>query len=389
MSMYKYSLWPIVIMFCILTTDTTIFGSSSSNMARDLASVSFQTDKGTWIRLNIPDSIRNDQCARRLYGTRAGIGGMFQTLYFEKRRTESYEAAVRELSLQPASQDNPAEGLSAILEEIGIATEDAQLILDIVKHGSRSIKKNYVRGGALTADVRNRLAKVGRKLNAASKNHTFAKVCLAFENIRATTQITDVLAGAFLLNALATDIAEQRLNDLKSTVLAAKHRGDRVDPALEKGIAQARTNIAVARDKIGSLVVSVNDRIDEITDSALNLAGSLAEISAKLSPAVAMWVGAPLMTYNTLRGISNQWETAQDAVTVATVTELIRNERLKGRDNDTLRSMHRYGEYAFYSLMERAFSVGGAKFKDFLSPGHTNKDWATYYGAKKRSILNQ
>lgn len=378
------------VMFALLLIPGSVaLGSASSRMARDVGSVSLQAETGVWIRLSVPESLRNDQCERRLYGTQTGIGGMFHTLYFERRRTESYEAAIRELALQPELSSGSYDRLSAELKRVGVSAEDAQQVLNLVKHGSSSIKKNYVKGGTLTASARNRLARVGRKLNSTSKSPTFSQVCLLLENVKATAQITETVAGAFLLNALATDAAEQRLRVIRTAVRAAERNGARIDPALQKGLATAETNIAAARQAVGAFVVSVNDRMDRIADSALNLGGTLAEMSAKFSPAVAMWVGAPLMTYNTLRSVSDQWEMAQDAVTVASLTQLIQTQRMGGSDGDTLASMSRYGEYVFYSLMERTFSVGGAKFKDLLSPGHANKDWATYYGSQRRSVLLQ
>jgi len=76
-----------------------------------------------------------------------------------------------------------------------------------------------------------------------------------------------------------------------------------------------------------------------------------------------MWVGAPLMTYNTLRGVSDQWEMAQDGVSLATVTKMVEKhsqDREGVTDNITS-----YGQYAFYSQMEETFSVGARNFMTY------------------------
>jgi hypothetical protein len=181
------------------------------------------------------------------------------------------------------------------------------------------------------------------------------------------------------------------LKEIEGAVDSERKAQGKVDPALEKAIEQSKINLLAAQSKIGAFAVSVNNNLQEITDSAINLGATLAEMSFKFSAPVAMWVGAPLMTCNTLRGISDQWEMAQDGVSLATVTKMV-EKHSQGREGIT-DNITSYGQYVFYSQMEKTFSVGSAKFHDFINiVGSANKDWSQYYKQRKQNttiILSQ
>lgn len=352
----------------------------------DTASVTIKDEKGTAVVLAIPESMNNDQCKRRLFGTPDSVAGMFMTLYHEGRRIESYEAAIREMCMQPKSTKNHITSLQDSMRSAGVALDDIQLVLSIVNQGVESIDKKYIKGGSLTASVRNRLAQVGRQMNSAKKNPAFAQACLALENLNATSKLTETITGAFLLNSLSTDQAWMRLQEIKRIVELDQQTRGSVDPALEKAIRDCEENLLAARNKLGAFAVSVNDNIDQIAGSALNLGTSLAEISSKISAPVAMWVGAPLMAYNALKGVSDQWEMAQDAVSLATITKMIERQRKYQGDEAALEDLSLYGHVAFYSELEEVFSSGGAKLHDMLSPGQANRDWSQYYAEIRKKL---
>ncbi|MBU4491547.1 MAG: DUF1566 domain-containing protein [Euryarchaeota archaeon] len=375
----------LVIMALLACFCFNAYAQSSTTIGKDTVVVTIKDENNNSVSFYLPESMNNDQCERRIYGTRTGVIGMFKTLYSEERRTESYEAAIRELCIQPGASQSYIGHLEKSLQSAGVASEDANFVLDLVKYGADSINKKYIKGGTLTADAHNRLAKVGRKLNAAQKSPAFAQACIAFENVKATAKLTETITGAFLLNSLSTDQAWIRLKEIERAVDSERQAQGKVDPALKEAIEQSEINLLAAQSKIGAFAVSVNDKLQEITDSAISLGATLADISAKLSAPVAMWVGAPLMTYNTLQGISNQWEMAQDGVSLATVTKMV-EKYSEGRETIT-DNITSYGQYAFYSQMENTFSVDGAKFHDFLSPGSANKDWSQYYKQRKQNTI--
>jgi len=360
------------------------YAQSSTKIGNDTVVVTIKDENNNSVSLYLPESMNNDQCKRRIYGTRTGVIGMFKTLYSEERRTESYEAAIRELCMQPGASQSYIGHLEKSLQSAGIASEDANLVLNLVKYGANSINKKYFPGGTDVADLHNRIAKVGRDLNAAQKSPAFAMACIAFENVKATAKLTETITGAFLLNSLSTDQAWIRLKEIERAVDLERQAQGKVDPALEKAIEQSEINLLAAQSKIGAFAVSVNDNLQEITDSAINLGATLAEMSFKFSAPVAMWVAAPLMTYNTLRGVSDQWEMAQDGVSLATVTKMVERHS-QGRE-DITDNITSYGQYAFYSQMEETFSVGGAKFHDFINIfGSANKDLSQYYRQRKQN----
>jgi hypothetical protein len=370
----------LLVCFCF-----NVYAQSSTTIGKDTVVVTIKDESNNSVSLYLPESMNNDQCERRIYGIRTGVIGMFKTLYSEERRTESYEAAIRELCMQPEALQSYIGPLEKSLQSAGITSEDANLVLSLVKYGAGSINKKYIKGGTLTADVHNRIAKVGRDLNAAQKSPAFAQACIAFENVKATAKLTETITGAFLLNSLSTDQAWIRLKEIERAVDLERKAQGKIDPALEAAIEQSEINLLAAQSDIGAFAVSVNDNLQEITDSAINLGATLAEMSFKFSAPVAMWVGAPLMTYNTLRGISDQWEMAQDGVSLATVTKMVERHS-QGREGVT-DNIISYGQYAFYSQMEETFSVGGAKLHDLLSPGSANKDWAQYYKQGKQNTV--
>jgi len=75
------------------------------------------------------------------YMERAGVIGMFETLYSEERRTESYEAAIRELCMQPEASQSYISPLEKSLQSAGIASEYVNLVLNLVKYGEDSVNK--------------------------------------------------------------------------------------------------------------------------------------------------------------------------------------------------------------------------------------------------------
>jgi hypothetical protein len=379
----QYKKLLLVILVLLVCFCFNVYAQSSTTIGNDTIVVTIKDENNNSVSLYLPESLNNDQCERRIYGIRTGVIGMFKTLYSEERRIESYEAAIRELCMQPGASQNYIDHLEKSLQSAGIASEDANFVLDLVEYGADSINKKYIKGGTLTTEAHNRLAKVSRKLNVAQKNPAFAQACIAFENVKATTKLTETITGAFLLNSLSTDQAWTRLKEIERAVDSERKAQGKVDPALELAINQSGINLLAAQSKIGAFAVSVNDNLQEITDSAINLGATLAEMSAKFSAPVAMWVGAPLMTYNTLRGVSDQWEMAQDGVSLATVTKMV-EKHSQGREGIT-DNITSYGQYAFYSQMEETFSVGGAKLHDFLSPGSANRDWAQYYEQGKQN----
>jgi len=370
-----------------------VYAKSSTTIGEDTIVATIKDENNNTVSLYLPESLNNDQCERRIYGTPTGVISMFETLYSQERRTESYEAAIRELCLQPGIYEDDIylyntpinmTQLNKELDKAGATVEEIETVLKILKQGALSIKKNFIKGGTLLSDTRNKIANVARKLRVNDPDSAFIKTCEVIGGIStdldATKQITDIVAGSLLLNALATDNALVRLEEIERVVESE----GKVDKALTDAVEQARINILASQDDIGAYAVYVNDHIRDITDSIVSLGIGLAKMAGKLSGPFAMWVGAPLMTYNTLKGISNQWEMAQDAVALATLTKMI-EENSQGHEGIT-DNLTSYGQYAFYLKLEETFDVGMAKFHDFISiVGSTNRDWSQYYRQRKES----
>jgi len=382
----KYTKHILIILLLLTCSCFNTYTQTPTNITEDTVVSLITDEENNKVSLYIPESMDNDQSLRRIYGTPGGVLGMFETLYSQKRRTESYEAAIRELCLQPAAyeQTNALTRLEADLEAAGATVDEVEAVLNIMKQGALSIKQNFIKGGTLTRDIRNKIANAARKLEVHNPHSAFIETCDVIGGIStdldATRQITDIVAGSLLLNALATDNALVRLEEIEKVVQSE----EKADEALKEAVEQAKINLLASQSKIGSFAVYVNDHIRDITDSAISLGAGLAEMAGKLSGPFAMWVGAPMMTYNTLKAISNQWEMAQDAVTLATLTKFM-GEHIQGDKNIT-ENLTSYGQYAFYLKLEETFDVGMAKFHDFINiVGSTNRDWSQYYRERKEN----
>ncbi|MBU0577835.1 S-layer homology domain-containing protein [Patescibacteria group bacterium] len=368
----------------------------SLKLEKDLIPHRIKDEKGKWVTLYLPLSLDNDKASGQLYGMVGGFLGMFDTLYYGDRRTEAYEIAIREISLQPELTENNILDFQNSLNEIGVAGEDIQLVMDLIDNGADSINKKYVAGGTLAADAKNKLASIGRDLNKAKKNPAFAALTMALADITATVELTEAVTGALLLNALSNDLAEERFYAIKENLYLIG--SSNLDYALRNAIGHAQTNILASQSsKMGAFAVAVNSNMDEIVSSSLNLGITLAELYAKKMGLSSPGLGWIAMTYNTIVHISDQWEMAQNAVAMATIVEMLKDnqdsDNMIVTDNIMISQIILYGEYSFYKQLEEAFSITGAKWQDFIDNirglGKTNEEATEYYGDKKEKAFNK
>jgi hypothetical protein len=355
-------------------------------LREDFQAATIDDKNGTAVTLFIPESLSNAQCRSRLFGTRPRLGDMFDSLYYPDRRTASYEQALRRLCMQPDLRPS-SQRLRHKLESAGLAADEIQLVLDLVDKGTQAVNKRYVRGGLPVNDAANKLKGIARKLNKARKLPAFEAACAALAGVEGTLALGDAVVGAVLNNSLATDEASERLSWLRRLVARRQAQGYPVDPALLMAFEQAETNLRVARQKIGAFVIAINDRRQEIRAAAFELGLTLTEISLKVSGPLAGWLWAPALTFSTLQAISDQWELAQDAVSLATLTMLVAESGSFVDSQAHRRSCIAAGQAGAYELLAAALSTGQAKFRDMLSPERTNKEWSDYYGQRRREVL--
>lgn len=353
--------------------------AQETQVRSDTRSILIKDANGTTVSLQVPECLANSQCERCLYGTPAGVFGMFKTLSYADRRIESYEVSLRDICMEAEESTSRYLPVKQSLEKIGMTADEINAILNVIENGADAINKKYVKGGTFPADLKNNIANAGRELNKIKKNPAFAAAAIAIADIQATSEVI----GAFLYSAVASDVAYSRLKMIKSIIYDGKANGVRVDPALEKALEVAETNILASQSKIGAFAVYVNENLDNITESSLNLGSTLAIEAAKFSAPVAMWVGAPLTTYNTLKGISSQWEMAQNAVSTATIAVILSDSaKYTTVSAGDVSAAIITADVNFYVQMVDTFSVGGVKFKDLITPGHVNQDLAEYYKSR-------
>jgi hypothetical protein len=364
-------------------------GASELEIDDDIVSVGLGDEHDESITLYIPASLNNDQCQRRLFGTPSPVMGLFGTLYQQDRRIESYEYALRNMLLQPELPPAGIGDLAKSLRSANVAESDISLVEEIIEKGAEGINKHYVEGLTVTADVKDKLSTIGRKLNEIKESKGFATLCVGLADIEGTLSVGEVVVGAWMLNALANDRALQRIGELKQILQAERSTPIGSDKAWQLALDQAETNVLAAQSQMGAFAVTVNDRKREIVESAVTLSEALSEQAFKVNPVLCHWFWALKTEYEVLKDISNQWQMAQDASSIATLTKLLQKSKVQQVDSAEKEEMVLYGELAFYARMVEVFNVSSAKFRDFISLTRTNKDLRKYYGDKEESLRKE
>jgi pimeloyl-ACP methyl ester carboxylesterase len=344
--------------------------------ASELVSTSFKDKDANQIELDIPAAISNVNGLRRLIGTPPAIPvlGLFPTLYSPGQRRESFKRAIRELVMMPrvgGIGTLAARRLKGGAATAGVANAELKDALKLVEIGSKVINKRYISGASVSGRDHNALASIGRKLNAARVSKGFANMSAALAGLSLATTLTDEVAGALLLHALATDEAEARVRELQATMKQVSATTGYRDEALTMAIDDAWNELDAAQSAMGALAVEVNNSLPELARSTVAFGVTLLSIAKRVSGMSAFWVTATLAIYDTARAVSDQWEMAQDASTIATI---VRQARIAGRSLDPIIEL--YGQLAFYETMSTALSTSQAKFADALKPGSINKDLA-------------
>ena len=363
---------------------TTFQGTVTSMAFKD------QTDQSVY--LLFPTIFNNDQCLRRIIGTPSMMNwaGLFQTLYHPDRRKKSYEHAFRDIVLEEQQRKLQKGDIQSILTRIGVAADKAGYILEIIDKGAKGIDKSLVPMTGPASNLKNQLAGLGRKFNTATKSPAFDAVCIALSDLQGTLTLSETVVGAILLNALATDEAAIRIAEFKNAVATSQNDFTH-DPMLLQGLEMAEINIFAAQGAMGAFAVSVNDHRNEILTTSVTLGIVLSDKAFKFNPILANYLWSAQLTYTVLKDISNQWELAQDASTLATVSTML--EGLLSADSDW-KNPCLIGEYLDYKRVEDALSTPESRFKSLIDQllGNTsiqeNIDYYERCAADVDSYLN-
>lgn len=355
---------------------------SNLHLRDEVRSVSFRDEYGLFVPMYIPGSLHGEANERRLYGTARGFWGRYYTLYHRERRAESYKAAFRELSLQPDAEETWMDHLTGSLRVAGIGADRVRFVVDLVDHGAHAINQNAVVGGGLSATARSKLAGIGADLKKVNKSPAFATVAMALADVEATLQVGRTLAGALLLQALASDMAWERLEFIGQTMRAQQGI---MDPAMEQAFQEARIDWAASQSMLGAFAVAVNDNLNEIVESSFVLGVTLAKLAGTLSNPLAWWVGAATMSYNSLKGISDNWELGQDAMALATLTLMV---DINAPPHPLRDQIVTYGTYAYHSNMaDVAHGNITRRTVNFVTGNRTHQEIRDEHRKKKAAAL--
>lgn len=357
-----------------------------SVFAGNLVASSFDDAAGVHLQLWLPAALNTDQGLNRLIGMKSLIR-RFPTLHDPARRRESYVTVLRDLEFMPRVQRNPqaaASRFQMIAQQAGMTQDEAQTVLDAIESGGNALNKKYARGGTMSGKLRDALARTGRALNSASKQSSFNAMAVALADVQATTALSDVVAGAMLLNALASDEAYERMLALRSELVDHASPNIPNDPALALAFRDAEDEILAARSKVGAFAVAVNSSLAQVVDPTVSLGATLSATARALSAPSVMWTGAPLATSKVALSISDQAELLQNATVTATLS--VNLAQRAGVDP----ALVAYAQLAFFESMSTAFSMGLSKFKDALDAafftGTASGDMAADYKQKSGQL---
>ena len=406
---FKWLIFPEKHFFCIilftlaLSVATIANARSALSIDSDIVATTIKDEKGNFINLYIPAIFNNDQCGRRIYGTPPAILGMFETLYYQKRPTDSYESVIRDFCLQPQTADNESDQIINCLSKAGIAKDGIDLITEFIEKGANSIDKKFVKGDNAVNYLKNRLAAVGRDLNKINKDSTFSKLCLALSAADYLSYSGQTAYESYFMSTLHTDLALERLELLKKIVEDERSENGNIDPALIEALERAGKNWKESATFMGALIEEIKSNPHEFFSKNLGMGSAVASYAMKLSAGASAWIWSGKLTFDALNDISNQWKTSQDAVSAATLIKLI--DGASGADEKNINNLLSYGQKSYYHQMESVFSVSSAKFADHVDnlldkvppvrdtlkkilPMRESKasDWADFYKQLKSSV---
>jgi hypothetical protein len=362
-----------------------------------LVANTFTDASGQDVFMWLPATLNNPNGVRRLIGTSGPFPGLplFRTLHDPDRRREAYAVALRELALMPRVAQfggAAADRLARTLQEAELPPGDVQALMAVVEEAPPAINRRYTYDVTAAGRAHNLVARHARRLDVVRQGEAFGAASLALANLAATETLSDVLVGALLLHALNVDAAHERLVQLRRVLVDTPIRGLRLDPALRQGLEDVELELEVGRSEIGALVVEVQRQRARIAGSALTLGAELSRITLEVAanssnPPIAKfaskyagkagpWIFFPVLTWEVLTGISEQWAMAQDASAMATIAD--RMAQAQAPEGATARLIA-YGQYAFFGRMHDALRTNLARFKDALSPGAINRDVAKDY----------
>lgn len=369
-----------------------------------LVANSFTDEAGQNVYMWLPATLDNPNGTRRLIGTGGPLPGLslFRTLYNPDRRQEAYAVALRDLALMPRVAQSgavAANRLAGLLQAAELPADELEAIMDVVEQAPQAINKRYVSGATAQGRAHNLVAKHARRLNALRKSGAFGVASVALADLIATATLADVLVGALLLHALNVDAAHERLAELRRLLVETRVSGLPLDPALRRAFEEVELELEVGRSEMGAFVVEVHRQRARIANSALSLGKELSLITLETAtkssnPAIAKgaakfagkagpWIYFPVLTWEVLTGISEQWEMAQDASALATIVDRMVQAKAPGGPPAQLVA---YGQYAFFGRMHDALRTNLARFKDALSRGAINRDVANDYRDLMQSV---
>lgn len=378
----QYPSWCLRGTACALASLLPLLASgSSSRIAADHDPYTCLTESRSTLTFYLPQCYDSEPSRDRLLGSRAAWQHC-GTLWCTEQRVELYKAVFQDLVAPDPHGSRSREELSGRVQDALAATgnaldEDArQLMQETLLQVARNVDARYATRGTLPHDLHNTAARIARNLRSGKLNLAthpgLASACLALEGLQSSLLLSDVVAGAVLLQGLYTDQAAERAARLRVEVLAWPS-ADRA--AQLEALKRLDLDILAVREvgALAAFAVSVNEHLSEITSGSASLAAVLVKV-----PHAWAFVGV----WKTLEAILDMDRLIQEATLAATLAMHLD----AASSEDGVRFRQR-SEELFYRCLIAAFDGGLAHWRDWLSPGHNFQDWREHFQTQLDRLL--
>jgi len=346
--------------------------------------------EGGLVDLRIPESLSEPGVVDRLIQEKRWWN--HPTLYVDQRRREAYQTAFLEIALQPSIGENPFRDALALANRFSQGTgrmtdlaETLEAAAELVyaRHGVPG-GAGYIHGGTPLAEFANELKHGARQVHALANTPAFTQIMASLAVAGVTAQAFDLVGGAATLSALNHDVAWHRIVEIERILREVeRQQGIQIDPALWRGLDDAKTSVMVLRDRgaAGAFVVNLDQNKDKLVGDLPVLA-----LGLKTAGAAALgghtWLANPkllpfLIIYKEIQAIAEQEKEIHLASSLAMIHELLGKTAPRG-PSPLVEQARCYAQYSFFDHMHHSFTGSWTiGFKRLVS--RSLREWGDYY----------
>jgi hypothetical protein len=293
------------------------------------------------------------------------------TLWSDSRRVSCYTTSLLIAAQFPAifndkETDKTNEQLNSFGKYMGFSSKFLSWLND--RQTNFKIEDNWVN------EVDNVINKNLRSINPKSSQgvtYSFTNLKLLSDGlkiVRTATIAQDFAYRASVREALATDLAYNRLLNIEEVLIDRNKSGIKVDPVLFDALDKAKSTLLRSQEYYGALFSEIQSRYAEVVQYGVEIALGMVKknvisilsknytsvgakaAGTKASAAFGLWTWSLFLTYESIIALLEQHEAMQTAITSATLSVILNDEVKKGRmeDTDVTKAIRWHCDYGYY-----------------------------------------